>query len=948
MSRSAAVVAFFLMAAGACTCAPTNQTTGSEGILEVDRAKTGVDFGKIRLGDIKRVELTLFNRGRSRLKITSIERVSLAASFRIAQPPGEIAPDASAKLAVSFAPEEVGAAHGTLLIKTDSTELPEVSIALSGEGVETKIVITPEILDFGLVEVEARETRSITLRNDGVIAEDVQVTSLAENSPHFAVGPVPGDNNVIHLEPGSVADLPVAFNPHLADAAGFVSRVDFLPCPTCETASVSLKGTGVEAFLVVTPAELDFGLVNPGAHLEKKVTLHNVGTRALNVLDAKVQNGAGRFTFAGTFPAVLAPDGVLEIPVTYLPNGLTSDAGLLVVSTDDPKASSVQIALHGSGGGPDVTVSPAKLAFGTVAVGVPRTKALRVNNAGVSAGGGGSQLTITRAYLQGGAASEFSTDFTQPITIDVGRSAVLNVKYAPSAEGVDAETLVLETNDTDTPTLAVDLSGHGRALAPCQLSVVPASNTLAFGNVDRGRTATLPFALRNGGPDDCLIDGLALDPSSDAAFSLPAGPVAELALHAGDTLSLLVAFKPQDARAYSGKLAFNLSDPDHPVRELQLTGVSAKGCLLIAPNEVDFGTVGAQCASREKTINVYNTCGNATTVRLQGITLADSANPSFQLLGLPATFPVTLSGNNSLAFKLRYRPAQNGVDFGAVFLATDERPEPYNISLTGQATSDAVQHDLFHQDNRPKVDLLFIVDDSGSMSPYQAALAANFASFMKYANTQQVDYRIAVTTTDLLTSGERGRFVPVNGSRPRVLPPTTPNLAAVFADNLNFLRDDALLSVIAVTDEIDHSANTVDYYYNLFLNIKGARRANLFNFSAIAETTPGVYDYNLPLIELARRTGGIVSSIHTTNWAADLEKLGQVAFGYKTRFFLTSTPQDPSQIEVKLDSVVVPTHDGTITNWTFQSLENACDFSIVSIPEPGSNLEISYKVACGQ
>ena len=92
----------------------------------------------------------------------------------------------------------------------------------------------------------------------------------------------------------------------------------------------------------------------------------------------------------------------------------------------------------------------------------------------------------------------------------------------------------------------------------------------------------------------------------------------------------------------------------------------------------------------------------------------------------------------------------------------------------------------------------------------------------------------------------------------------------------------------------------------------------------------------------------IVSSITTENWAADLERLGAVAFGYKTRFFLTSVPANPNDLQVLIDGIPVPMNDAAIRNWTFNAQSNAIDFSILSLPEPGSVLEVNYLVACGR
>ncbi|HFE46912.1 MAG TPA: VWA domain-containing protein, partial [Nannocystis exedens] len=48
------------------------------------------------------------------------------------------------------------------------------------------------------------------------------------------------------------------------------------------------------------------------------------------------------------------------------------------------------------------------------------------------------------------------------------------------------------------------------------------------------------------------------------------------------------------------------------------------------------------------------------------------------------------------------------------------------------------------------VDIVFVIDDSGSMSEEQALLSSNFASFINVLEAPDVkaNYRLAITTTD--------------------------------------------------------------------------------------------------------------------------------------------------------------------------------------------------------
>lgn len=966
----------------ACDC-DGPATTGSDGLPEVDRVV--VDFGRVRIGENGRAELRLVNRGRSLLDINGVDRGETPTVFRVGEPPDTLAAGASTTLTLIFAPEELGAVSGQVEIVSDSLERPRLQVELRGEGVETMVRVTPETVDFGVVEVDSRVARSITLTNEGDITEEIEVLTLADGSPHFSGGPVPGGSNVIRLAPGTSAELPVAFTPRWADRAGFVSSVTLLPCATCSTQTVTLRGVGVDAFLTFDPAEcLDFGLVNPGSSLTKTLKVSNLGALDLTLLTGEVTQGGDRFSLGQAFPQPVTGESEHLIPVTYTPAGLNTDSGRLVLTTDDPRQARVELCLKGSGGGPDVLVQPEEIHFGQVAVGAPRTRTFRIANVGQApAGGTPAPLLVESITVLDGAHTGFSVDFT-PFSLGMGESKVVTVTFAPGAEGDVADLIEIATNDADRPLVEVILTGRGRQLAPCQIELVPQNAGLSFGNVDRGRTALLPFAMRNVGPQDCLVDGLALSGQTNPAFTLPTAPPEQFVIQPGDTHSVAVQFRPMVHGSFDGEVRFSISDPAEPNRQVALHGVSVPGCLLVSPNEIDFGVTGAQCLTAERTVNVYNVCGG--TVRITGVDLNQDPNQSYRLMTPGVSFPLDLTGSGALAIKVAYNPLRFGEHPAGVFVHSDERPEPYLVSLTGSAQPDAVQRDRFAQEKRP-IDILFVIDDSGSMSPYQQSLATNLESFMRFANSQLVDYRIAVTTTDVDTGdGENGRFVPLvssgqwpaaGASPPRVLTRSTPDVMRAFQTNVSvgiegsgtergleaayralspqnlaghnagFLRDDAMLSIIAVTDEAEQSEADLNFYYSYFLSIKGARRANLLSFSAICETDAGNSgNHGGRYIEMAKRTGGIVSSIHTANWARDLEKLGQAAFGYKSRFVLTSTP-DESSIEVVVDGRPVPSEDEESRNWWYDPVGNLVEFNPHAIPEPGQSLEVTYSVVCG-
>src|SRR5688500_14567368 len=85
-------------------------------------------------------------------------------------------------------------------------------------------------------------------------------------------------------------------------------------------------------------------------------------------------------------------------------------------------------------------------------------------------------------------------------------------------------------------------------------------------------------------------------------------------------------------------------------------------------------------------------------------------------------------------------------------------------------------HSTIHYQGRamPPVNVVFVVDNSGSMAEEQQKLGENFASFIQHFTALNLDYKLAVVTTDVEAEDESGKF---QGS---VITKDTPDAEAVF------------------------------------------------------------------------------------------------------------------------------------------------------------------------
>ena len=334
-----------------------------------------------------------------------------------------------------------------------------------------------------------------------------------------------------------------------------------------------------------------------------------------------------------------------------------------------------------------------------------------------------------------------------------------------------------------------------------------------------------------------------------------------------------------------------------------------------------------------------------------------------------------------------------------------------------------VRVDTYTQQAASKIDVLWVVDNSGSMAPRQENIARNFSSFITEFTRNSIDYRIAVTTTDIFK--EAGRFV----GTPKILSPTTPNVATVFANNVKvgingspfevgleaarmsldlqaqanaasvmqcqaacptmgqatcrlncetnmvfqFLRRDAYLYLIFVTDEEDRSSQDVRYFYRYFETVKGVGNDGTVTTAAIMGDTPSNTCGATPGTRykaLSDLTGGEVGSICDNNFSTTLGKLARNAVGLKRKFALQAKPNIQT-IQVRLrypcnvpadqtaacasidrtkcegnpaDSmnVVCTPRQGAPDGWEYEEGGNLVYFAGESVPGLSGQIELQY------
>lgn len=253
------------------------------------------------------------------------------------------------------------------------------------------------------------------------------------------------------------------------------------------------------------------------------------------------------------------------------------------------------------------------------------------------------------------------------------------------------------------------------------------------------------------------------------------------------------------------------------------------------------------------------------------------------------------------------------------------------------------------------LDILWIIDNSGSMENDQDQLGENFNLFIQDFVNNKNDFQMAITTTDTSSTKKRGRMVQDSDLKLTSLEAQrNPDQFIADFQNLikvgtsgsgtergleamkgfieryegSFLRRDAILAVVIVSDEKDHSAEAVSHYVDLLKATK--ENPGLVRINAIVNVNEKArYE------EAAKETSGAVADI-SQDFAATLKDLGTSLYQLTNSFPLSNWPA-PETMKVYVNGV-------SQENFTWDSKTNSVLFAKDNLPPEGSEIKLVYKM----
>jgi hypothetical protein len=937
--------------------------------------------------------------------------------------PLDLAEGKSFTLKITYTAPAGSAVQGVLRIEHDASK-PEdgrIDINLLAQINEHHLVFIPEPVIFGEVQREKSRVMEVVGENRGRATLHIKDIKWDPASSKNFIFPDGMPQAPMEIKPGEKFSFKVEYKP--GDVRLDQGQMAFVCDGNCAPAHpdtalrkdpyiLRFQGMLAAPVIEVTPLQLDYGFVAAGSSKTLAFKISNRGSAPLKIAEISAKPGtSGAFVVPNLTNIEIQPNNSREVGIEFRPSVGSQHQGTVEIKSDDPNRPLVNVALLGKVSSADIEVSPKHLDFGRVPL--SKTMSFTIANAG------NQPLIVKSIEFAQGSSAEFSIDkanLSLPMTIAPNRFHSVNVTYAPQGTSGSAGKILVSSNDPDKPVVEVTLTAQGTSIPYCDLVARPIS--INFGLSIIGKTKVIPINWTNEGARDCTISKFEVGTNNSGfppyagpeVYSLPSPPPQcqgskrnyvwtytcnpPLEIKPGQSLKTDVGFHPMQEKVASpfGGANFDGWLDAHTNaalsrRRIPLTGIATPSCVEVVPDNLDFGLVTVNCSSRKEKLTLYNTCRQVLTVSKIGFSAA-GAN-GFRIDQAQQTpFTVPVGGSSEIYLTFRATPPPQNASAILEIEHSIQQQSPISIPLVAQGTLTSEQTDTFKQALKQQIDILFVIDDSGSMSSHQKNIADNFRSFIQMAIQLTVDFQIGIVTTDVDGSGSPfgggSKFPPgeLRGS-PKILDSHTPNLETIFQQNAKvgtsgsateqglesarialspplittgankgFLRPDASLAIIAVSDEPDQSPQPVQFYINFFTNIKGVRNIDMFRFNAVIGYDPVTKAEQCPAggqptaiskgryLAVAQASRGFVASICTTNWANTLSQLGAISFGLRKQFFL-SRPADPTTIQVKVNGQSSP--QGA-NGWTYDATDNSITFA--QPPGPGSTIEVQYKAIC--
>ena len=562
--------------------------------------------------------------------------------------------------------------------------------------------------------------------------------------------------------------------------------------------------------------------------------------------------------------------------------------------------------------------------------------------------------TDTDSDTDADADSDADTDTDSDADTDADSDADTD---ADSDADTDADSDADTDADADTDT---DADTDVEPPEP-EIEVDPLS--IQFGYVPGGLVVTETFDVLNLGDADLTVT---TSYSGNAAFEL-LGPLS-FTLAPATSQAVTVSYTSAGLD-HDGTVLVVSNDADEPVVPVAIASTSDRPDLVVDPGLVDFGTLDPTCYD-VRPVTLQNV--GSVDLSVTAVTLNDPSG-QISLANLPA-FPLTLGPAASHVLDVRYDGTVDGTMTASIDVASTDPDGIESADLAGLVAQRTGSTTFVAPADLP-LDIMFVVDQSGSMDDDSTAMAASLTDFTNALSSISADWRIAVATYD------NGLFNQSFANDTQYwFDATTPNAVDDFEDavtegfqdsgynedterlftiagralfetapgglNVGWHRDDALLHIIMISDEEEQSpdlgatafstsAGSVTFYEGYVDDPAKLVVSTVSNQSGCGTGSPPNFILTgARYLEIAGLTTGLSFDICASAWGTQMASLGD-----RTR---PETVVPLADVDVDTNTLAVTVDGSPLTDadYTYDAGTNA--ITLVTPATPGASVVVSY------
>jgi hypothetical protein len=486
------------------------------------------------------------------------------------------------------------------------------------------------------------------------------------------------------------------------------------------------------------------------------------------------------------------------------------------------------------------------------------------------------------------------------------------------------------------------------------ITVIPSQ--IDFGPLDaEGAIGSRTVTIENTGLETLDISNIRIEYGNEV-YTIT--DVDDIELEPGEKTDFDVFYDPVTYEVNNGVIYIYSNDPTKEIVEVPLVGSGDAPVIWIDPYHFDYGDTLIGCNETEG-LFVWN-IGNVD-LEIYGMDFFISYPANLSIMDVEShygPFPWVLPPDSYVIVEVTHSPTDFDFDYGDLYVYSNDPYSPETIAeQSGGGSYEDLVEEIFVQEEISDVDILFVVDNSGSMAGNQSQLAQNIETFMNVFITSGIHYNIGFITTDDATA--LGPVVDPTSSDPvteiqniidnigTMGSPTEKGIEYAyeamqsgndFGPGSAFWRYDAKLIVIFISDEDDFGNVTPSTLSSYMVAVKG--NADYAIAHAVAGDYPGGCSANGGATEgyqyytLVNLLGGTFLSICQDDWGTPLETLANDSI-LKSKFTLQNNPIEET-ITVKVDGAEQS------TGWYYDSSTNSVVFDQNNVPQANSIVYISY------